>query len=235
VSYPVLLERGLGREESERSEERPPRGRDGSLCPLLSQGNSRVGHGLTHTSCQESGRFRRLFRLIAAELGTVLAAARAPQGPTEEHLVEELSGIVWCKRGLRLGEAAAHRRGLEDTLAPWRETAKAALVDVGEADPSWRVADAVRAVAADTHTDLADLAENETLTRRALELLGSQRNDAYEATLRERTRGPGGRTRWRAMPTNWTRTRRPPPPTPRACAASLRTRCCPGWRPGRWN
>jgi hypothetical protein len=31
----------------------------------------------------------------------------APKGPTEEHLVEELAGIVWRKRRPRLAEAAA--------------------------------------------------------------------------------------------------------------------------------
>jgi hypothetical protein len=45
--------------------------------------------------------------LIAA-----LMAEHAPQGPTEEHLVEELAGILWRKRRLRLAEAAAHRRAL---------------------------------------------------------------------------------------------------------------------------
>jgi hypothetical protein len=37
-----------------------------------------------------------------------LIAEHQPQGPTEEHLVEELAGIMWRKRRLRLAEAAAH-------------------------------------------------------------------------------------------------------------------------------
>ena len=41
-----------------------------------------------------------------------LVAEHGPQGPTEEHLVEEIAGILWRKRRLRLAEAAAHRRGL---------------------------------------------------------------------------------------------------------------------------
>ena len=45
-----------------------------------------------------------------------LVAEHGPQGPTEEHLVEEIAGILWRKRRLRLAEAAAHRRGLEGTL-----------------------------------------------------------------------------------------------------------------------
>jgi hypothetical protein len=31
-----------------------------------------------------------------------LVAEYAPQGPTEEHLVEELAGVIWRKRHLRL-------------------------------------------------------------------------------------------------------------------------------------
>jgi hypothetical protein len=36
-----------------------------------------------------------------------LVAEHKPQGPTEEHLVEELAGVIWRKRRLRLGEGAA--------------------------------------------------------------------------------------------------------------------------------
>src|SRR5437763_13578458 len=39
-----------------------------------------------------------------------LVAEHAPQGPTEEHLVEELAGIVWRKRRLRMAEAALYRQ-----------------------------------------------------------------------------------------------------------------------------
>ena len=65
---------------------------------------------------------------------SALVAEHAPQGPTEEHLVEEVTGIIWRKRRLRLAEAAAHRRGLEDTLKPYRETVKAALVHLDDAE-----------------------------------------------------------------------------------------------------
>jgi hypothetical protein len=44
-------------------------------------------------------------------------AEHAPQGPTEEHLVEELAHIIWRKRRLRLPEAAAHRRAFGRVLA----------------------------------------------------------------------------------------------------------------------
>jgi hypothetical protein len=38
-----------------------------------------------------------------------LVTEHAPRGPTEEHLVEELAGVVWRKRRLRLAEAAIYR------------------------------------------------------------------------------------------------------------------------------
>ena len=110
-------------------------------------------------------------------------AEQAPQGPTEERLVEEIAGIMWRKRRLRLAEAAAHRRGLEGTLAPYRETVKVALVHLDTTGQSERVVDAIRATAADTEDDMADLAADEALCRQALELLGSKHNDAYEAAL----------------------------------------------------
>src|SRR5438094_7382859 len=89
-------------------------------------------------------------------LVAALVAQHSPQGPTEEHLVEELAGILWRKRRLRLAEAAAHRRGLQGTLASYRETVKIALVHLDATDQSERVVDAIRATAADTEEDIAD-------------------------------------------------------------------------------
>ena len=94
-----------------------------------------------------------------------LAAEHAPQGPTEEHLVEELAGILWRKRRLRLAEAAAHRRGLAATLAhrPNRVEA-AALVHLHVIGQCEGVADAIRATQADTDEDMAELDEDEAMT-----------------------------------------------------------------------
>jgi hypothetical protein len=116
-------------------------------------------------------------------LVAALAAEHAPQGPTEEHLVEELAGILWRKRRLRLAEAAAHRRGLYRTLESYRETVKVALVHLDATGQSERVVDAIRATATDTEEDIAEMAADEAMTRRALDLLGTKRNDAYEAAL----------------------------------------------------
>jgi hypothetical protein len=112
-----------------------------------------------------------------------LVAEHGPQGPTEEHLVEELAGILWRKRRLRLAEAAAHRRGLEGTLASYRETVKVALVHLDTTNQSERVVDAIRSTVTDTDEDIREMQEDEAMTRRALDLLGAKRNDAYEAAL----------------------------------------------------
>lgn len=125
-------------------------------------------------------------------LVVALAAEHAPQGPTEEHLVEELAGILWRKRRLRLAEAAAHRRGLDHTFSRFRETAKVAVAHLHDVGESECVTNAVRATDADTEEDNRELEEDEAMTGRALDLLGSPRNDRYEAALaalREHTRG----------------------------------------------
>jgi hypothetical protein len=125
-------------------------------------------------------------------LVAALAAEHAPLGPTEEHLVEELAGILWRKRRLRLAEAASYRRGLERTLEPFRHTVKAALVHLHATGQSERAEEAVRATASDTEDELLEMLDDEAMTRRALDLLGSRRNDAYEAALaalREDTQG----------------------------------------------
>src|SRR6187455_3002283 len=59
---------------------------------------------------------------------SALVAEHRPHGPTEEHLVEELAGILWRKRRLRLAEAAAQRRALDGAMASHRNTVKVALV-----------------------------------------------------------------------------------------------------------
>jgi hypothetical protein len=126
-----------------------------------------------------------------AALAAALAAEHAPEGPTEEHLVEEVAGILWRKRRLRLAEAAAHRRGLDRTLSSYRETVKVALVHLDADGQSEGVGNAIRATAAHTAEDIREMREDETMTRRALDLLGSHRNDRYEAALgalREDTR-----------------------------------------------
>ena len=58
-----------------------------------------------------------------------------------------------------------------------------ALVHLDTTGQSERVVDAIRATVADTEEDIADMTADEVMTRHALDLLGSKRNDAYEAAL----------------------------------------------------
>src|SRR5690242_10843156 len=112
-----------------------------------------------------------------------LVAEHRPQGPTEEHFVEELAGVLWRKRRLRLAEAAAHRRGLHVALQAHSQTARAALVHLEGSASTEAAREAVRATQADTDEESRDLEADEDLTRRGIELLGSSRNDAYELAL----------------------------------------------------
>jgi hypothetical protein len=112
-----------------------------------------------------------------------LREEHAPQGPTEEHLVEELAGIVWRKRRLGLAEAAAHRNGLYETMDSYSKTARVALAHLHRGEGTQGVSEAIRDTPTDTEEALRDLKADEAMTKRALDLLGSRRNDPYEAAV----------------------------------------------------
>jgi hypothetical protein len=111
-----------------------------------------------------------------------LIAEHRPQGPTEEHLVEELAGIIWRKRRLRLAEAAAHHRGLE-TIARGRDTVAAALSHLSAGKPSERVLDAIQATPIETDEDLRALDGAELMIDKALKILRTGNADAYAQAL----------------------------------------------------
>src|SRR5215469_3490660 len=56
-----------------------------------------------------------------------LVEEHAPRGPTEDHFIEEIAGVIWRKRRLRFAEAASYRRGLEKTANPLSGTIDRAL------------------------------------------------------------------------------------------------------------
>src|SRR5271166_2849525 len=56
-----------------------------------------------------------------------LVAEHKPKGPTEEHLVEEMVGVLWRKRRLRLAEGAALHRGLNSAVSSDQQPIKVAL------------------------------------------------------------------------------------------------------------
>lgn len=117
-------------------------------------------------------------------LHATLVAEHDPTGTIEAHLVEEIAGVLWRKRRLRLAEAAAHRRGLNDALGRSERLIGSALAHVPSRRDRERPEHAVRLPAGQTESELADLTDDEAMTRRALDILAAaQRNDAYEAAL----------------------------------------------------
>src|SRR3954464_11062754 len=117
------------------------------------------------------------------DLLSALAGEHEPSGPTEEHLVEELAGILWRKRRLRMAEAASFRRGLEDATSFIRSTATAAVSHLNVSASQRDVGSAVRATAEDTASDCADLAADQAQTQQALAILEAGEDVAYEQPL----------------------------------------------------
>jgi hypothetical protein len=120
-----------------------------------------------------------------------LVAEHKPQGPTEEHLVEELAGIFWRKRRLRLAEASACHRGLKKTTEPHRETVGAALAHLNASQHHEGVTASILATSESTAGEIIDLEEDEAMTARALDVLRAGKAKAYTealSALREDTR-----------------------------------------------
>jgi hypothetical protein len=112
-----------------------------------------------------------------------LVAEHNPQGPTEEHLVEELVGAIWRKRRLRLGESAIHHRALRHTTDIYQQTAKAALIHIAADDASDSVSDAIQSSEAQTVQDRADVEGDRIMTEKALRILKSSSSSAYSRAL----------------------------------------------------
>src|SRR5215469_11843254 len=161
-----------------------------------------------------------------------LVAEHRPQGPTEEHLVEELAGVIWRKRRLRLGESAVHHRALKRASDPYRQTAEAALINVPGGVEVDSIDDAIRATEQQTPEDRADLEDDQAMTEEALRILASPSCSAYPramAVLRD-VHGRGGRSSSVGMQTTTRRVRYPIARTLRASGASWKPRSCPGTR-----
>jgi len=119
-----------------------------------------------------------------------LVEEHAPHGPTEEHLVEEIAGVIWRKRRLRLAEAASHRRGIgkatETALFSDTPNTLIRALNLVERKPPLRpIIDAVLATPSVTAKDLAELKSRNASQRLALEILSVGKPGAYEAALAE--------------------------------------------------
>ena len=124
-----------------------------------------------------------------------LVAEHAPDGPTEEHLVEELAGIIWRKRRLRMAEAAVYREKLRQdatsAIEPEQIAGAALLPVTGSHEVK---ADIPQALAATPDGHGARSAGREARPgddRKAVNILVAGGPDAYAravAALREDTR-----------------------------------------------
>ena len=84
-----------------------------------------------------------------------------------------------------MAEAASHRRGLKEALAPDKETVGTALFYSGALNRYDTGADAVRATDPDNESEIMEIAANEGRTLQARDLLNSQRSDAYDVAIAE--------------------------------------------------
>ncbi|MFO1036167.1 MAG: hypothetical protein U1E45_04915 [Geminicoccaceae bacterium] len=112
-----------------------------------------------------------------------LVSEHEPQGPTEEHLVEEIAGIFWRKRRLRTAEAASHQEALRAALEPFRDSAKAALSHL---DVDHRHIDAGRAIRLtedEAEDELTDLNTEEAQIHQATAILSAAGTKRYQRAL----------------------------------------------------
>jgi hypothetical protein len=162
-----------------------------------------TNYGLTRLNALQHGVLSRHLVLPwenRSEYEALLAALvseHAPQGATEEHLVEELAGIVWRKRRLRLAEAAIYRERLRkdatSTYEPEQIAGAALLPAIGK-QVSADIPQALTATPAETARDLRDVKRDQAMASKALNILATGEADAYS---RARCIGVSGtRTRW---------------------------------------
>jgi hypothetical protein len=118
-----------------------------------------------------------------------------PVGPTEAHLVEELAGIFWRKRRLRIAEAATYRGKLHQEATRYgreEELAGAALMPLtGRAANKASLPAALATAPADTAKELRELRRDKAMAEKAWAILEAGQPGAYEqalAALREDTR-----------------------------------------------
>lgn len=133
------------------------------------------------------------------ELLDALVGEHKPKGPTETHLVEELAGVVWRKRRLRLAEASAMREGLHTATLSYSDTGAAALVCVRGGDGD--VGEALRAKSEETEQELRENREAWKAADKVLALPRAGKEDAYGRALGALQ--PGTRDWWLETVAEW--------------------------------
>ena len=121
---------------------------------------------LTVLPWEDEAEYAKLLEAFVEEYG--------PRGPTEDHLVEEIAGVIWRKRRLRLAEAGSY----------WKNVDKAT-------DFSWeslnkrRILDAILTTPAGTAKDIVEVQNRMASIKMAQEILMANKAGAYEAAMAE--------------------------------------------------
>jgi hypothetical protein len=123
----------------------------------------------------------------------LLVAEHSPQGPTEEHLVEELAHIIWRKRRLRLAEAAAHRRALGKVLSGHSSLHEPVTAIPPISEGEW-TGKALAATDQQSAHELEAIKQEQDKAKAAVEVFQAGGANAYEKALQKL--GPGTREHW---------------------------------------
>jgi len=122
-----------------------------------------------------------------------LLAEHQPEGPTEEHLVEDLAGILLRKNRLRRAETASHRSALHEAVTRYRsDIVEAAVAHLGQAKLEAKAGDALAANDDDTAEELAAEERWEGQVESIVAILESKKPTRYELALE----ALGDRRRW---------------------------------------
>ena len=117
------------------------------------------------------------------ELLTGLLLEHLPQGPTEQHLVEELAGVLLHKGRLRLAETASHRHRLKELMGPLKSTAESAVAHLGETKSAETVAGALAVSDDEAAAERADATKGNNQIKRVISILESTKENRYQAAL----------------------------------------------------
>ena len=124
---------------------------------------------LTVMPWEDEAEYVKLLEALVEEYG--------PRGPTEDHLLEEIAGVIWRKRRLRLAEAGSY----------WTNVDKATdfssiTFNKQRVGP---ILEALVTTPAETAKDIVEVQNRMASLKRARELLMANKAGAYEAAMAE--------------------------------------------------
>lgn len=104
-----------------------------------------------------------------------------PAGASQFHLVEEIAGVIWRKRRLRMAEAATHQKGLERAGDTFNNTVKHALAHLRPKKVTDEVRQALVTSAKDTDAELRSLKSELKTCRKLADELDNDAETTFDA------------------------------------------------------